>query len=116
MGRFHQHVGQAVLVAVGRLLGREHEEIGAGVCREHLCLRLRAQPVAARRDSQLLGLLLYVPLLWPVLGISMLVAHFNDSGRLLHDLAGGTIVVADPRLDPEEQRQRALALSFGKTS
>lgn len=62
-----------------------------------------------------LGLLLYVPVLWPITAITVLVALTSDTGRCLHDLAGRTIVVADPRLDPEEQRQKAMSLRLGRT-
>jgi len=61
-----------------------------------------------------LGLLLYVPLLWPILTVSMLMMRHNDTGRGLHDLAGGTLVVADPTLDPETQRQRAMRMRLGR--
>ncbi|MCU1369875.1 MAG: domain containing protein [Ilumatobacteraceae bacterium] len=61
-----------------------------------------------------LGLLLYIPLLWWLLAISMLMMRHNDTGRGLHDLAGGTLVVADPRLDPETQRQRAMRMRLGR--
>ena len=57
-----------------------------------------------------------MPLLWPITAISMLVMRTSDSGRGLHDLAGRTIVVADPNLDPEEQRQMAMSLRLGKAS
>lgn len=61
-----------------------------------------------------LGLLLYIPLLWPLLGLSMLAMRTTDDGRGLHDYAGGTIVVADPKLDPETQRQRAMRMRMGR--
>jgi uncharacterized RDD family membrane protein YckC len=61
-----------------------------------------------------LGLLLYIPLLWPFLTISMLMMRHNDTGRGWHDLAGGTLVVADPTLDPEAQRQRAMRMRLGR--
>jgi len=61
-----------------------------------------------------LGLLLYIPLLWPILTISMLMMRHNDTGRGLHDIAGGTLVVADPKLDPETQRQRAMRMRLGR--
>ncbi|HEY4376309.1 MAG TPA: RDD family protein, partial [Acidimicrobiales bacterium] len=75
-------------------------------------------PTAGRSfwRALVLGLTLYVPPLWPLLGISMIMMKTSDTGRGLHDLAGDTIVVADPRLDPEEQRQRAMSLRFGKTT
>ena len=38
------------------------------------------------------------------------------TGRGLHDVAGGTVVVADPNLDPEQQRQRAMSLRFGQVA
>ncbi len=63
-----------------------------------------------------LGLLLYVPPLWPITAISILVILTSDTGRGLHDLAGRTIVVADPHLDPEEQRQMSMALRLGRTT
>jgi uncharacterized RDD family membrane protein YckC len=61
-----------------------------------------------------LGLTLYVPLLWPLLAISMAMIRFTGQGRGLHDLAGGTLVVADARLDPEAQRQRFMRLRAGR--
>lgn len=61
-----------------------------------------------------LGLTVYVPLLWPVLFVSMLLMRHNDTGRGLHDLAGGTMVVADPHLAPEAQRQRAMRMRLGR--
>ena len=79
-------------------------------------------PASRRRSGRsfaralVLGLLLYVPLLWPITAISMLVMLTSDSGRGLHDLAGRTIVVANPHLDPEEQRQMAMSLRLGKAS
>ena len=60
-----------------------------------------------------LGLTLYVPLLWPVLAISLLRMKYAGAGRGLHDVAGGTVVVADPHLDPEEQRQMGMSLRLG---
>ena len=63
-----------------------------------------------------LGLLLYVPLLWPITAISLIVMFLSDRGRGLHDLAGRTVVVADPRIDPELQRQMAMSLRLGKAS
>jgi hypothetical protein len=56
VGRLHQHVGQAVLVAVGRLLAGQHEQVGAREGGEHLLLRLGAEPGAALGDAQPLGL------------------------------------------------------------
>ena len=61
-----------------------------------------------------LGLTLYVPLLWPVLAASMAMVRWGSSGRALHDLAGGTVVVGDPELDPEVQRQRAMRMRLGR--
>lgn len=61
-----------------------------------------------------LGLTLYVPVLWPLLIVSLLMIRFNEAGRGLHDLAGGTVVVGDPSLDPEEQRQRAMRMRIGQ--
>ena len=61
-----------------------------------------------------LGLTLYVPLLWPLLFVSMLMMRANATGRGLHDLAGGTLVVADPHLSPEAQRQRAMRMRLGR--
>lgn len=61
-----------------------------------------------------LGLTAYVPVLWPVLGVSMIMVRWNDHGRALHDLAGRTVVVADLTLDPEVQRQRAMRMRIGQ--
>ena len=40
----------------------------------------------------------------------------NSEGLSLHDLAGGTVVVADPTLDPETQRQRAMQMRIGQVN
>jgi uncharacterized RDD family membrane protein YckC len=74
-----------------------------------------APPGAGRSFARalVLGLLLYVPLLWPILFVSMSMMRYNDTGRGLHDVAGGTLVVADPKLDPETQRQRAMRMRLG---
>ena len=61
-----------------------------------------------------LALTAYVPLLWPVLGASLLMMRFGAAGRGLHDLAGGTVVLADPALSPEAQRQRAMRMRMGR--
>lgn len=63
-----------------------------------------------------LGLSLYVPVLWPVLAVTLLMMRYGSSGRGLHDLAGGTSVVADPSLDPEDQRQRAMRMRLGRAA
>jgi len=63
-----------------------------------------------------LGFTLYVPLLWPILAISLLRMKYADAGRALHDVAGGTVVVADPSLDPEQQRQMTMTLRFGQVA
>lgn len=68
------------------------------------------------RRALVLGLTLYVPVLWPVLAGSLLLMRLSGSGRGLHDLAGGTIVVADPGLDPEVQRQRAMRMRLGRAA
>ena len=39
---------------------------------------------------------------------------WSDTGRGLHDRFAGTIVVGDPRRDPEEQRQVAMRLRLGQ--
>src|SRR5690606_3776258 len=62
-----------------------------------------------------LAITLYAPLPgWPLLAVSMLMIRFGSTGRGLHDLAGGTVVVADPALDPEVQRQRAMEMRLGR--
>lgn len=75
-----------------------------------------------------LGLLLYPPVLWPSrrlslallvvwllsLALSLVLMRFTSTGRGIHDLVAGTVVVADPRLDPEAQRQRAMAMRLGR--
>lgn len=62
-----------------------------------------------------LGLTMYVPLLWPVLFVSLLMMRYGASGRGLHDVAGGTMVIADPALSPEMQRQRAMRMRMGRS-
>jgi len=79
----------------------------------------RGEPPATGRSfarAVVLGLLLYVPVLWPITAISLLVMLSSATGRGLHDLAGRTVVVANPQLDPEEQRQMAMSLRLGKAS
>ncbi|MCU1497733.1 MAG: domain containing protein, partial [Acidimicrobiales bacterium] len=62
-----------------------------------------------------LGITLYTPLPgWPLLAVSLLMIRFGSTGRGLHDVAGGTVVVADPTLDPELQRQRAMKMRLGQ--
>ena len=61
-----------------------------------------------------LGLTTYIPVLWPVLAVSMIMMRWTDLGRGLHDLAGRTVVVADLTLDPETQRQRAMRMRVGQ--
>lgn len=63
-----------------------------------------------------LALTLYVPLLWWLLAISLGMMRWSSTGRSLHDLAGGTVVVGDPRLSPEAQRQRSMRLRLGKAA
>lgn len=63
-----------------------------------------------------LGFTLYVPLFWPLLLVSLLMMRLGSTGRGLHDLAGGTLVVADPELDPEVQRQRAMRVRLGQVA
>lgn len=63
-----------------------------------------------------LGLTLYVPLLWPVLAFSLLGAQIGNWGRALHDVVAGTVVIADPALDPAEQRQRAMRMRMGQVA
>lgn len=61
-----------------------------------------------------LALTLYVPIFWPVLAASMAMVRWGSSARALHDLAGDTVVVGDPALDPEVQRQRAMRMRLGR--
>ncbi|MFN8017840.1 MAG: RDD family protein [Acidimicrobiales bacterium] len=60
-----------------------------------------------------LGLTMYVPLLWPLLGISLITMAFGSYARGLHDYAARTVVVSDPRLAPEAQRQRTMRMRLG---
>lgn len=79
--------------------------------------RRTGQPPGSGRAvarAVVLGLILYVPVLWPLLLITVAMMAWSATGRGLHDLAGASIVVADPRLDAEEQRQRAMALRLGR--
>ncbi len=80
--------------------------------------RTAAPPSVGRSLARaiVLGFTLYVPLLWWLLGISMLMVRFGTTGRALHDVAGGTVVVADPHLDPETQRQRAMRMRLGRAA
>lgn len=92
-----------------------------GHARAGLVIRSRrtGQPPGLWRSlarAAVLGLTLYVPLLWPLLWISMAMIRWGDSGRGLHDFAGGTVVVADPALDPEQQRQMAMLMRLGRAA
>ena len=65
----------------------------------------------------MLGFSLYVPIAgWLALAVSLLMIRVNSEGLSLHDLAGGTVVVADPTLDPETQRQRAMQMRIGQVN
>jgi uncharacterized RDD family membrane protein YckC len=85
------------------------------VIRDH---RTGAAPSGGRSflRALVLGLTLYVPLLWPLLVASLVMMRFGPEGRGLHDLAGGTVVVGDPALDPETQRRRAMRMRLGEVS
>lgn len=61
-----------------------------------------------------LALTLYVPPLWPLLLVSVLRMRYSPTGAALHDLAGRTVVVHDPSLSPEHQRQVAMQLRLGR--
>lgn len=63
-----------------------------------------------------LGLMLYVPPFWPLAALSALLMRTSDEGRGLHDHLAGTVVVADPRLDPETQRRMAMRMRIGRAS
>jgi uncharacterized RDD family membrane protein YckC len=78
--------------------------------------RTGAAPSAWRSFARalVLGLTLYVPVLWLALLCSMAGMRFGQRGRGLHDLAGGTVVVGDPDLDPESQRQRFMRVRQGR--
>lgn len=79
--------------------------------------RRRGGPPSTPRSfarALVLGLTLYVPILWPLLGASLLLMRFQRAGRGLHDFAGGTVVVSDQRLDPELQRQRTMRMRLGQ--
>lgn len=70
--------------------------------------------VRAGLRALVLGFTLYIPLLWPLLAITALLMRFQHEGRGLHDLVGGTIVIADPSLSPEAQRQRSMRMRLGR--
>lgn len=64
-----------------------------------------------------LGFSLYVPLLgWLFLIPTLLLIRFHSRGAGLHDMVGGTVVVADPALDPEAQRQQAMQMRIGQVT
>lgn len=83
------------------------------VIRDH---RTGQSPTTGRSFARalMLGLTLYVPLLWPFLLLSLAMMRFNRQARGLHDFVGRTVVVADPSLDPEAQRQRAMRMRLGR--
>lgn len=79
--------------------------------------RYTGQPPTTGRSlarALVLGLMVYVPPLWPLLVVSLLMMRWSDTGRGLHDVAGRTIVVADPSLDPETQRHQAMLVRLGQ--
>jgi uncharacterized RDD family membrane protein YckC len=62
-----------------------------------------------------LGVQLYAPPGWLLLlFVSLPMMRWAESGRGFHDVLAGTVVVADPGLDPEAQRQRAMAVRLGR--
>lgn len=65
-----------------------------------------------------LALTLYVPPLWLLLlpPATALMIRFGSEGRGLHDFAGGTVVVADARIDPETQRHLAMRMRVGQAA
>ncbi|WP_426573054.1 RDD family protein [Aquihabitans sp. McL0605] len=75
---------------------------------------LPPRPFRSFLRALVLGLLVYVPLLWPILFVSMLMMGTGSNGRGLHDFAGGTVVVSDPALRPEAQRQKAMRMRLGR--
>lgn len=48
--------------------------------------------------------------------VSIVMMRTSRTGRSLHDLAAGTWVVADPGLDPEVSRQRAMQVRTGEVA
>lgn len=78
--------------------------------------RTGGPPPAGRSLARavVLALTLYVPIFWPVLIASMAMVRWGADARSLHDLAGDTVVVGDPTLDPEVQRQRAMRMRLGR--
>jgi len=80
--------------------------------------RQGAPPSTGRATARavVLGLTLYVPLLWPLLAVSLLLMRADDRGRGLHDHVAGTVVVADPAIDPDQQRRMALRMRLGRVS
>lgn len=52
----------------------------------------------------------------PLLLVSMLLIRWSPTGRSLHDRIAGTWVIADPRLDPEVARQRAMRMRTGEVA
>lgn len=98
------------VAATGRTRG--HELAGLVISR-----RDRLAPPSTGRSfarALVLALMAYVPLLWPLLGASLLMMRLGAAGRGLHDLAGGTVVLADPALSPEAQRQRSMRMRLGR--
>lgn len=61
-----------------------------------------------------LGLSMFVPLGWPALAVSLWMLRNDPEARTVHDRAAGTVVVADPKLDPEVQRRRAMRMRLGR--
>lgn len=52
----------------------------------------------------------------PLLVVSVLLIRWSPTGRSLHDRVAGTWVIADPRLDPEVARQRAMRMRTGEVA
>lgn len=71
-------------------------------------------PSLARSVTRSLAFGLQVYALFPLALLSLALMRWSSTGRGLHDLVAGTIVVADPALDPEAQRQRAMAVRLGR--
>ena len=102
-----------------RRVHRRAATVGHGLGGLVVLDRRTGEPPGAWRSvvrATVLGLTLYVPLLWPLLFVSLGMMAWSNTGRGLHDVAARSIVVADPRLDPEEQRQIAMRLRMGQVN
>jgi uncharacterized RDD family membrane protein YckC len=114
--------GAAVVWVVAFVIDETRRVAGPGIAGHRLAGlvvrdRRTGQPVSTGRSAAraiTLAALLYLPPFWPLLILSTLMMRADSEARGLHDRIANTVVVADPTLDPEVQRRRAMRMRLGR--